>query len=652
MFKHTIDTSLPKNLPLMLRKNKSENLELILQQSKDKSGIFIKYTYQQVYTDIIALAYSLRKLGLKKNSNVALISDNRKEWLVTDMAILSLGCADVPRGCDSMGNEIRFIISFSDSEFGFFENNRQLKKVLENITEVPKLKYVILFDPPTQEEEELAVKAGLKVFTFENLLSEGLQAIKDNPEIVNEIEQTMESIEEDDTATIIFTSGTTGTPKGVMLTHKNYMAQMGVIHNFVYCKPGDTWMTILPVWHSFERLIQYVAIKFKCSLAYSKPVAPILLKDFDAVKPEWICGVPRLWESLANGINKAMKKTGGSTYKAFNFFMNIGKAYVWAKNRVTGNIAQFKKRSRVLDFIVGIIPFILLWPLHKLGDKLVYSKIRAKFGGRIHIAISGGGALQSDVDNFYRAIGFNLLEGYGLTETAPVISFRNHRKPRPGVVGVIFPTFEVRIVKEEHGVITSMEPLKPGKKGMIVVRGSQIMKGYYKRPDLTDKIIDKEGWLNTGDLGLMTYDGELKITGRAKDTIVLLGGENIEPAVIESSLVTNEYIESAIVLGQDQKYLASLIVPAKDSVIAFAQEKGLDTSDYGLLLKTKEVISLFENAINSIVSTENDFRTCEKIFKFALLENSFTVGEELSAKQEMMRYKIVEKYDSVIKTLF
>ena len=334
-------------------------------------------------------------------------------------------------------------------------------------------------------------------------------------------------------------------------------------------------MSILPVWHSFERLIQYVAIYFVNGLAYSKPVASILLGDMAVIRPQWICGVPRLWEALANGVNKAMNKKGGITLKLFRFFISVGKSYANAKDKVLGHVCQVKKRNKFLDALCGFFPMIFLWPLRKLGDALVFKKIRDKFGGRISIAISGGGALQKDVDDFYRAIGLNLLEGYGLTETAPVISFRYYKEPRPGCVGAIFPSMEVKIIPEENGVPTSKEGLGPGKKGLIFVRSEQVMKGYYKRLDLTEKIIDSDGWLNTGDLGLLTFDNEIKITGRAKDTIVLLGGENIEPAVIESELLTSPYIESVIVIGQDQRYLGALVVPSKESVIAYAKENNL-----------------------------------------------------------------------------
>lgn len=654
MPKFTLDKTLPKNLPLLFKERAKANPNEGLQASKDKDGVFQTFTYQTVYKNVICFALALQEIGITRGENVALISDNRREWLISDLAIQTLGCADVPRGCDSLGNEIRFIISFADCRYGFFENARQLKKVTEKIQEVPLLTTAILFDPLSKEDEELMAEfKNLKIYSFEELMQKGEALYSANPEEnTKKIEAEMDLTQPDDNATIIFTSGTTGTPKGVMLTHKNYTVQLSAIHNFIKVKQGDWWMSILPVWHSFERLIQYVAIYFTAGLAYSKPVASILLADMDVIKPQWICGVPRLWEALANGVNKAMVKKGGITLKLFRFFVAVGKGYANAKAKVLGHICQIKKRNKFFDALCGIIPMILLWPLHKLGDVLVYKKIRAKFGGRINIAISGGGALQKDVDDFYRAIGLNLLEGYGLTESAPVISFRNYKEPRQGCVGAIFPTMELKILPEENGVATSKEHIGYGKKGLIYIRSEQVMKGYYKRPDLTAKIIDEDGWLNTGDLGLLTYDDEIKITGRAKDTIVLLGGENIEPAVIESELLTSPYIESAIVLGQDQKYLGALVVPSKENVIAYATENNLDTSDYEELLKTKEIIDLIDSTIKEKDSTANGFRVCEKIWKFALLPNSFTVGEELSAKQEMMRYKIVEKYTDVIKPLF
>jgi len=652
MFHYTF-RELPKNLPLMIKKQVQEVPDTTLQASKNKEGKFEYFSYQSVYDDFIALAYQFKKMGIQKGSNVALISDNRREWLLTDYALLSLGAADVPRGCDSMGNEIRFIISYADCKTGVFETGHQLNKVLEKADEVPLMKTAIVFDSVAEDIASKAKDCGIELIQFEDLLNKARTDFAANKDAIrSEIEAGMEAIEPNDTATIIFTSGTTGTPKGVMLTHDNYIHQLSVIHNFLPANPGDMWLSVLPVWHSFERLIQYVAPLLKNGLAYSKPVGQILLADMAVIRPQWMCGVPRLWESLAKGVQKAMNKKGGIALVLFNFFVKVGGAFANQKDKITGRVCRlYKKRSRVLDFICGIFPVIFLLPWKLLGDLLVFRKLQAKFGGRLHVAISGGGALQQEIDSFYRAVGLNLLEGYGLTETAPVVSFRNPHEPRPGCVGAIFPTVEVKICKEENGVVTDENDIGPGKKGLIFARGRQVMKGYYKRPDLTEKVIDKDGWFNTGDLGVRTFDNELKITGRAKDTIVLLGGENVEPAVLEAELLTNDLIESVMIVGQDQKSLGALIVPFKDAVEAFAGENGIE-KPYEELLKEKIITDKFDEIVKNSISVSNGFRSCEKIGKVALLPKSFEVGVELSAKQEMMRYKIAEQYKDTIAGLF
>lgn len=651
MEKFWFDTTIPKNLALLMKERTARHPDVNLQASKDKDGVFQYYTFSQVYENAIQISLAFRQMGIHRGSNVALISDNRKEWLWSDLALLFLGAADVPRGCDSLGNEIRFIINFADCEFGIFENVKQFNKVLEKVDEVPLLKTAIIIEP--FEESELASKTSIKLLTFDEVLANGAQIYeKDKAGLKAEIEAEMEKTESGDVATMIFTSGTTGTPKGVMLTHDNYVSQLSVLNPFLPAKPGDWWLTVLPVWHVFERLIQYVAIYFNNGLAYSKPVGAIMLADMAVIKPQWMCGVPRLWEQLAKGVRKVMQKKGGITLKLFNFFMWVGGHYADNKDKVLGHVCRIKKRNKVLDCLCGIIPMILLWPLYKLGDVIIFKKLREKFGGRLHIAISGGGALQKENEDFYRSVGLNLLEGYGLSETAPVICFRYHKEPRPGCVGAIFPTFEVKVMKEEHGVVSDEKPLPPGKQGLIFVRGRQVMKGYYKRPDLTEKAIDKDGWFNTGDLGIRTWDNELKITGRAKDTIVLLGGENVEPSMLEAGLSGSEYVESSMVVGQDQRYLGCLIVPNKENIMAFAESKKLDTSNYQALLDSAEIQNLFVSEIAKFISQANGFRMCERINKFALIPDSFQVGVELSAKQEMMRYKISEKYADKIEALF
>lgn len=641
---------LPKNLALLMKSRYEQVPELFLQASKDADGKFEFISYKTVYENLMYCALAFQDLGIGKGSRVGLISDNRKEWLVADLALLSLGACDVPRGCDSMGSEIRFILSFAECEISIFENSRQLEKVLEKVEEVKGLKTAILFESPTASVLAEAKKAGIEVLEFEKLLEEGK---KQGFEKRNSIEAIMETIKPEDIATIIFTSGTTGTPKGVMLSHRNYIAQCEVVHNVMNVEPGDFWLSVLPVWHSFERVIQYLAITFKSGLAYSKPIAAVMLPDFQAIRPQWMCGVPRLWEALAQGIYKNMRKEGGIKLALFNFFIGVGKKWVWAYEHITGRVCRFTKRIRLFDFLVGILPFILLSPLYGLGEVLIYKKIKARLGGRFVCAISGGGALQPETDAFYRAIGFRLLEGYGITETAPILAFRSAlHKARPGCVGYVYPSAELKIVAESGGEILSKEALPSGKKGLVMAKGDSVMKGYYNRPDLTEQVIDNEGWFNTGDLGMMTYDNELKITGRAKDTIVLLGGENIEPQGIEAAMGASQYIETSVLVGQDKKYLGALIVPVKDAVLAFANENNILSESYEALLESPEIINLIREEIDTRISRANDFRACERVFKFVLLPETFTVGKELSGKQELMRHKIAELYVKEIISLF
>lgn len=648
--KNSGKTKLPKNLALLLRETVRKVPNLTLQASKNKSGVFVRYSYSQVYQHIIELASMLKKMGVKKGDNVGIMSDNRREWLIADFALLCLGASDVPRGCDSMGQEMRFILDFSECKVAFFENERQLMKVLEKIDEVPFLTTAILFDHAKESTVKFAQEIGVRVINYSYLESEGSAITKTE---WLDIEKGMEEIEPSDTATIIFTSGTTGEPKGVQLTHDNFIAECEAASSVLgLMQKGDIWLSVLPIWHSFERSFCYIVISLEGAFAYSKPIISVMLQDMTLIQPQWMNVVPRLFESVAKGLFREVKKQDRISRLAFDYSVTIGKLYFKAKERVCGLVCHYKSYPRVFDVFAGIIPFVLLWPLRTLSEFLVYKKIRSKFGGKFRAVISGGGALQPETEAFYHAIGFNLLEAYGLTEAAPVISFRNSKKPRSNNVGIVLQSFEVKITEEKDGSPVPGTSLSPGKKGLILVKGRQVMKGYYKRPDLTAKVIDEEGFLNTGDLGMLSYGKELKITGRAKDTIVLLGGENVEPAVIEKAVNESPFVERAVVVGQDKKYLGAIIVPDQANLFAFADENHIVYDNYETLLEAAEIQSLFRSEIDTAVSAEKGFRTCERIFRFVLLPRSFEIGKEINAKQELMRHKIVEIYKKEYKELF
>ncbi len=651
--------SIEATVPLIFRSRAKAHPDVMAQSWKDGSGKYATRTYGELYGDVLDFATALKELGVKREDHVGIISDNRREWLIADLAIQSLGAADVPRGCDSMEKEIAFILSVTDCRLALAENKSQLAKLASAREALPLLSTVIMLNEPTDEDRALASSRGIELLSFQATLASGKSRRAGDPA---GIEAEMDKGKGTDLATIIFTSGTTGEPKGVMLTESNYTWQLERTPDKLYGEPGDVWLSVLPVWHSFERLMGYIAIERASGIAYSKPVASVMFPDIAAMKPHIIPGVPRLWEALASGIMRQVKKDGGAKKALFNFFVAVGKRHCWARDMTFGRVARFKRRSRILDSIVGFLPWLLILPLNALGSALVFSKIHAKLGGRVRICISGGGALQKEVDAFYRAIGLNMIEGYGITETAPLLSLRDQWRPRPGCVGDVFTDTECRVVDAEAlakaiedaagGPWRIPEALGPGKNGVLVVRGGQVMKGYFKRPDLTTRAIDADGWFNTGDLGMLSWDGEIKITGRAKDTIVLLGGENIEPSPIERAIKGSEFVESVVVLGQDKKYLAALIVPAKDAVLARAQEDDLPADDYAALLENPEIIQLFRDEIDARINHREGFRPFEFIFRFALLKDSFQVGRELSGKQEMMRHRINELYKDEITALF
>src|SRR6056297_3447989 len=631
-----------ETIPRLLQEMAEKHPDVAAQMSKDEEGIFQSKSFSELYLEVQQCAAGFQKLKVRRNDHVGLISENRSEWLVSDLALLSLGAADVPRGNDSMAQELAYILSFSGCSLVIVENEEQLKKIYSVKDQIPSLKRFLVLDPNFDPDTTIST-GKIKISTYSEVRESGAELLEKKPDV---IEKEIMQGKGDDTATIIFTSGTTGEPKGVVLSHQNFLHQVSCIPEVVDVNPGDIWICVLPVWHSFERIVQYIALGSASTLAYSQPIGQIMLADMAAIKPQWMASVPRIWEAVRAGIYRKVKQEGGIKLLMFNFFVAVGGSHKKMVDKIVGRAPHFKPRSRWLEIAVPVLPFIITWPLKLLGNALVFSKIKTKLGGRFIAGISGGGALPPSVDSFFGSAGILLLEGYGLTETAPVLAVRSQFNPVPGTVGPMLAETECRIIGEEG------EPLPAGSMGLITVRGPQVMSGYYQKPDLTAKVLSEDGWLNTGDLGKLTLRGELKITGRAKDTIVLLGGENIEPLPIEQKITESEYIDTAVVVGQDQKYLAALIIPNLASIENFAEENHIPYNQITDLLESDEVKELMDGEINSLVNVRTGFRAFEQVYRFAILKTPFQIGDELSAKQEIKRHVIAEKYRHEIETLF
>lgn len=613
-----------------------------VQLSKDDEGVFHPVTYQTFYAEVLQLAAGLHTLGVARGSAVGLISDNRKEWLAADLAILSLGAADVPRGRDAMPYELQFILKVTESKVCFAENAEQARKILDLANELPQLETLIIMDTVHHVTDELPRSASINILSYGEVMAEGAAFARKDPQLV---EKEIAKGKDEDLATIIFTSGTTGEPKGVMLTHRNFLFQLEQLPKVIDFHKGERWLSVLPVWHSFERILQYVIISQASAIAYSKPIGKIMLVDLQRVNPAWMGSVPRIWEAVKAGVYQNVKGKSPVAKALFHFFVWVGANHAAALNLVSNRMPQFTRRFYPFDFLLGIIPLVLLTPFKLLGNVLVFKTIKKKFGTNFRAGVSGGGSLPSSVDKFFKAIGVTLLDGYGLTETAPVIGLRNIKRQVPGTVSPL-PETEIKIVDD------SGKPVKPGQKGVIYARGQQVMKGYYKRPDLTAAVIDKDGWINTGDIGVWTHRGEYAIKGRAKDTIVLSGGENIEPVPIESRIRESEYIEQAVVVGQDQKYLAALIVPDTKQLELYVKDNNIPYMARFDITELPEVRELLNSEINEMVSAKNGFKSFERINRFAILNSPFKIGQELSAKQEVMRHKINQLYAKEIQSLF
>lgn len=633
-----------QTVPKMLRKSAAEWPEVIAQYSRLKDGEFEPVTYRDLFQNAMDFGAGLLSLGIKRGDLIGLIADNRKEWLQSDMGIMAIGAVDVPRGCDATIQDLEAILYITECRYVIAENSTQIKKILSLKGKVSSIEKIISFDPANDETAEEAKNNNVTLYTFEEILKLGQKYRIENKDAV---EAELEKGTGDDLACIIFTSGTTGTPKGVQLTHTNFMAQLDEIPERIMLNPGDKALLVLPVWHVFEREVEYVILIQGGSLCYSKPIGSILLADLKKLNPVLLPAVPRVFEAVYDGILRKMRKTGGIVNALFTFFTKVAITHSRMHRKMFNQDPVFTRYYTVGWWFAFLIPWILLWPLKLLGNLLVFRKIKAMLGNNFRAGVAGGGAYPKVLDEFFWAIGVKIVEGYGMTETAPIISVRPIAAPVFGNVGSPIRNVKCRVVDPEDGFV-----LKRGQFGAIQIKGLTVMKGYYKRPDLTAKTMTVDGWLDTGDLGMLTIHDEIVIKGRKKDTIVLLGGENVEPVPLEQKLAESRYIKQAVVVGQDQHYLGALILVDEEEIKGYAAENGIQYDTYENLLESEDIQKLYENEVSGLINPKNGFKMFERINQFALITKQFEVGVELSAKQEIMRYRLTEIYKDQIAKIF
>jgi long-chain acyl-CoA synthetase len=608
--------------------------------AKDGSGKYQSISYRDLYEDGLALATALIDLGLQPREHVGLLADNRPEWMLCDYGVLLAGCADVPRGTDVTESEVSYILNHSDARFVFIEHASMLEKFLRVRDSLPGIEQVILMDPKATPPDG--------VLKLQDLVAQGrtLRAAGDR-----KAEERMANVKPGDLFTIIYTSGTTGTPKGVQLSHANMASQA---QNLPFnLDPGDRALSILPIWHSYERVFEMVALSMGACTHYTSIRS--FGEDLKTVRPTVMASAPRLWESLYLKLMARIEQAPPLRKGLFDAAQFCTCRVKRAERFFKGQQLDLHGRKLPESFSLGaahLANWIALILPQKLLDRIVLSKLREAVGcGDFRFTISGGGALQPHVDEFFNFIGIPVLEGYGLTETSPVLAVRTEDNLVIGTVGPFYPETKIRIVDLETDRVLYPDPDRPdlgrGLRGEIHASGPQIMQGYYKNPESTARVL-RDGWLNTGDIGMVTFNDCLKILGRSKDTIVLLNGENVEPIPIESRLVHSPLVDHCMVVGQDQKHLGALIVPSPDGF----KSAGLQAGSLQEIADNPQARKLMEAEVRRLISSDNGFKGFERITDFRFITKTFEAGTELTSTYKLKRHIVTEQYTPLIEEMY
>jgi long-chain acyl-CoA synthetase len=595
-------------------------------------------TYAQLAEKIQQFAAGLQALGVQAGDRVSLIADNSPRWFIADQGIMTAGAIDAVRSAQAEKEELLFIVSHSGSTVLVVEDFKILEKLRDRLHDLPINLVVSLSDEAPPKDETL------KVLNFSQLIEIGINhtfvPIKPNPDTLT---------------TLIYTSGTTGKPKGVMLSHNNLMHQVKTLGAAIQPQPGNIVLSILPTWHSYERSGEYFLLSQGCTQIYTNLRS--VKRDLQEFKPNYMIAVPRLWESIYEGVQKQFREQPASKQRLIKFLLETSEKYIKAR-RIAEGLSLDHLDSSAFQRLTAKITASALFPIHALGERLVYAKVRQATGGQMKYVISGGGALPRHIDNFFEITGVELLQGYGLTETSPVTNARRPWRNFRGSSGQPIPGTEVKIIDPE-----TRQPLPVGKRGLVLLRGPQIMQGYYQNPEATAKVIDAEGWFDSGDLGWVTPQNDLVLTGRAKDTIVLTNGENIEPQPIEDACLRSPFIDQIMLVGQDQRSLGALIVPNIEALEKWAASQNLtlsvqddnvtSSSSQKIDLESKIIQDLFRQELNREVKNRPGYRPDDRIGPFRLVLEPFSIENGLMTQTlKIRRHIVAEHYRDIIDGMF
>jgi long-chain acyl-CoA synthetase len=588
-----------------------QNVHQMLKETVDRCGDQIAYRsifdsgemdairWNDFYEEMRRAGKSLIELGVGKDDKVNILSYSNYRWVLTDLAAASIGSCAVGIYHSLLGKDVAYIVNHSDAVLVFAEDDTQLSKLMEIRAEIPDVRKVILFSGTAPADDW--------VITYEEFLGLGADVADDA------LDQRIADVEAGDVATIVYTSGTTGVPKGAVLTHDNLTFTAQSVYHSFYSKEGDVTLLFLPLAHVFARTCIFTALFMGATTVFARRMDTIA-EDFRIARPHWFPSVPRVYEKVHTKIISGAQAKGGLALKIFNWAVKVG-----------SQVSDLKLAKKPIPPLLGM--------KYGLATKLVFSKVQDALGGRVRWCISGAAPINPEIAKFFHGAGVLIVEGIGMTENTSFTNINRYDNYRFGWVGPTGPGIEQRTLDD----------------GEVLYRGRNVMKEYYKMPAETAETLTPDGWQHTGDLGEIDDDGFLKITGRKKDLIVTAGGKNVAPSAIEGLIATSKYISQVCVIGDRQKYLTAVITIDADNVKAFAEEQGIATDNLDDLLKNEAVNDL----IRSVVEEKNaELASFETIKDFRLLDEFSIENGLLTPTLKVKRNVAMERFANVIEEMY
>ena len=582
----------------------NQNLTKALYYYK-KGKNWVGLTGLDIRSTVTNLSFGLRSLGMESGQNAAILSNNSPLWAMSDYGIICSGAATVSIYPTLIPSQIEYILNDSKTSLIFIENQEQYEKIKSIWSNCPSLKNIVILDNSDTGDTE-------NVYTFNSFIEIGIEYSKLSDLTFDLLVNTAAPT---DLLTLIYTSGTTGNPKGVMLSHENLIANMEGIGKLINFETDDVFLSFLPLSHVFERMGgHFTAFSRACTVYYAEGIEQVPA-NLQEARPTVVLSVPRLYEKMHARIIEGLKSAPAARQKIFWWAIEVGRNY------------------SMLSIAGEKIPFMLSVK-HKIANKLVYSKVRERMGGRLKFFVSGGAPLSQAIGEFFAAAGITILEGYGLTETSPVLSSNSPEALRYGSVGK--PLFNVEI--------------KIDTDGEILAKGPSIMKGYYNNEEATKEAIDSDGWFHTGDIGEFDGEGYLIITDRKKNILVTSGGKNIAPAPMENVMVASPYIEQVVVIGDKRNFISALIVPAFESVESYLLEHDKAVVSHAAIVEHPDVIALISREVNKAMES---FSKYERVKKFTLLPRLLTLEKgELTPTLKVVRRIVLSNFDEHVDRMY